>query len=146
MPTVLVAVDLSPRSAAVVESASALAAHMGARILLVHVVTPTPGPSVSVGDITSQTITDRLRVLAEQELEVLAKAIAPNVATERRVLTGYPWQTVCKLAESESADLVVIGAHGYSQLDRMLGTTAARVVNHVDRPVLVVRSAEVKTA
>jgi nucleotide-binding universal stress UspA family protein len=33
----------------------------------------------------------------------------------------------------------VIGAHGYGKLDRMLGTTAAKVVNHADRNVLIVR-------
>ena len=35
--------------------------------------------------------------------------------------------------------LIVIGSHGYGGIDHLLGTTAARVVNHADRPVLVVR-------
>jgi len=35
----------------------------------------------------------------------------------------------------------VIGSHGYGGLDRLLGTTAARVVNHADRNVLIVRNA-----
>jgi nucleotide-binding universal stress UspA family protein len=39
-------------------------------------------------------------------------------------------------------DLIVIGSHGYDALDRLLGTTAAKVVNHADRSVLVVRAAE----
>jgi nucleotide-binding universal stress UspA family protein len=34
---------------------------------------------------------------------------------------------------------VVLGSHGYSGFDRILGTTAAKVVNHCDRSVLVVR-------
>ena len=37
------------------------------------------------------------------------------------------------------ADLIVVGSHGYSGIDHLLGTTAARVVNHADRSVLVVR-------
>jgi nucleotide-binding universal stress UspA family protein len=36
-------------------------------------------------------------------------------------------------------DLIVIGSHGYGALDHVLGTTAAKVVNHADRSVLVVR-------
>jgi nucleotide-binding universal stress UspA family protein len=36
--------------------------------------------------------------------------------------------------------LIVIGAHGYGIVDRILGTTAGRVVNHADRSVLVVRA------
>jgi nucleotide-binding universal stress UspA family protein len=35
-------------------------------------------------------------------------------------------------------DLIVIGSHGYHGLDRVLGTTAARVSNLARRNVLVV--------
>ncbi|HVU00723.1 MAG TPA: universal stress protein [Polyangiaceae bacterium] len=34
-----------------------------------------------------------------------------------------------------------MGSHGYGTLDRVLGTTAAKVVNHAARSVLVVRDA-----
>jgi hypothetical protein len=34
----------------------------------------------------------------------------------------------------------VIGAHGYGVIDRVLGTTAVKVVNHLDRSVFVVRA------
>jgi nucleotide-binding universal stress UspA family protein len=46
------------------------------------------------------------------------------------------------VATDENVALIVIGAHGYQGLDRMLGTTAAKVVNHADRAVLVVRAPE----
>jgi nucleotide-binding universal stress UspA family protein len=42
-------------------------------------------------------------------------------------------------AERLDAALVIIGSHGYGGLDRVIGTTAARVVNHADRTVVVVR-------
>ena len=42
----------------------------------------------------------------------------------------------------ENVDLIVIGSHGYGGIDRVIGTTAAKVVNHADRSVLVVRSPE----
>jgi nucleotide-binding universal stress UspA family protein len=44
------------------------------------------------------------------------------------------------------AALILIGSHGYSGLDHLLGTTAARVVNHADRSVLVVRHPEMLAA
>jgi universal stress protein F len=37
---------------------------------------------------------------------------------------------------------VVIGSHGYGGLDRVLGTTAAKIVNHASCSVLVVREAQ----
>ena len=36
------------------------------------------------------------------------------------------------------ADLIVLGSHGYHGLDRLLGTTAGKVVNLARRNVLVV--------
>jgi nucleotide-binding universal stress UspA family protein len=43
------------------------------------------------------------------------------------------------VARELSVDLIAIGSHGYSPVDHVLGTTAAKVVNHADRSVLVVR-------
>jgi universal stress protein F len=52
-----------------------------------------------------------------------------------------PWDGICRAGREEAADLIAIGSHGYGGLDRLLGTTAAKVVNHADRNVLVVRMA-----
>jgi nucleotide-binding universal stress UspA family protein len=46
------------------------------------------------------------------------------------------------IATEEDVDLIVIGSHGYHDADRVLGTTAAKVVNHADHSVLVVRAPE----
>jgi nucleotide-binding universal stress UspA family protein len=52
---------------------------------------------------------------------------------------GAPWEAICKAAEGLEADMVVVGSHGYSGIDRVIGTTAAKVVNHCPCSVLVVR-------
>ena len=57
---------------------------------------------------------------------------------------GIPWDTICSVAKEEDVDLIVIGSHGYDILDRIVGTTAAKVVNHADRSVLVVRHKNAK--
>ena len=36
----------------------------------------------------------------------------------------------------------VIGSHGYDTMDKLIGTTAAKVVNHAEVSVLVVRAPE----
>ncbi len=54
-------------------------------------------------------------------------------------MVGVPWQTICERAGVEGVDLVVIGSHGYGGLDRLLGTTAAKVVNHAPCSVVVIR-------
>jgi len=58
-----------------------------------------------------------------------------------RPRVGTAWNTLCSVARDEQAELIVIGSHGYGGIDRLLGTTAARVVNHADCSVLVVRPA-----
>ena len=55
------------------------------------------------------------------------------------VRTGSPWSAICAAAREHDADLIVLGAHGYDAVDHILGTTAAKVVNHADRSVLVVK-------
>ncbi|WP_434428030.1 universal stress protein [Nannocystis pusilla] len=52
---------------------------------------------------------------------------------------GRPAQVICELADQIPADVIVLGSHGFDVLDRFLGTTAARVVNHAHCNVLVVR-------
>jgi hypothetical protein len=46
-----------------------------------------------------------------------------------------------RAAKELDVDLIAIGSHGYPSIDRLLGTVAAKVVNHADRNVLVVRTA-----
>ena len=52
-----------------------------------------------------------------------------------------PWEGVCRVARERQVDLIVVGSHGYGgAMDHILGTTAAKIVNHADRNVLVVRT------
>lgn len=142
MQPILVAVDLSERSASVVNAACTLARQQSAPLILLNVVAPVIGYGLEMYDVTGSAMTERLRALAEQDLERLGRLVPDGLKCERRVVTGFPWQVVCEEAKRANAAMIVIGAHGYTVLDRMLGTTAARVVNHADRPVFVVRDAQ----
>jgi nucleotide-binding universal stress UspA family protein len=55
---------------------------------------------------------------------------------------GSPWDAIVRVAREEDVDAIMIGSHGYEVLDRIIGTTAAKVVNHADRTVIVVRAPE----
>ena len=54
------------------------------------------------------------------------------------VVEGDPWRRVLEVSRQLDVDLIVMGSHRYHGLDRVLGTVAAKVVNHADRNVLVV--------
>ena len=58
-------------------------------------------------------------------------------------VSAPPGQVVVELADELRTDLLVIGSHGYHVFERVLGTTAARIVNLAGCSVLVVRAAPV---
>lgn len=56
------------------------------------------------------------------------------------VCRGEPAQTILDYANTNDIDLVVMGTHGRSGLDRhLLGSVAEKVVRHSDSSVLTVR-------
>jgi universal stress protein F len=140
MKTILVGLDGSPRAALVLQQAADLARRTGAKMVLYRAVgipaeLPTLALSKSPGELAVL-----LQELAKQSLEELATSLEPGLVTDTRVSLAIPWQGVCEAARDAHADLVVVGAHGYGGLDRVLGTTAAKIVNHCAVSVLVVKA------
>lgn len=55
-------------------------------------------------------------------------------------LVGHPATAICEVAEEENVDLIIVGSHGRSAIDRMLlGSVSHGVLNRAKRPVLVVK-------
>jgi nucleotide-binding universal stress UspA family protein len=139
MKTLLVALDGSARARGVLDAGVVQAKTTGAKLVLFRAVgVPVDLPFTAI----AMSPEDVLKVLEERarvELDELARKVAAGMPCEIRIETGNAWQTICDTARAIDADLIVIGSHGYGGLDRILGTTAARVVNHADRSVLVVR-------
>jgi nucleotide-binding universal stress UspA family protein len=75
------------------------------------------------------------------DLERLTQDIPPERIAKLLAAFATPWDGICRAARDEGVDLIALGSHGYGGLDRILGTTATKVVNHADRNVLVVRAA-----
>lgn len=146
MKTLLVALDGSKRAPSVLEAAVAQARSTGAKLVLFRAVgIPVDLPFTAMGMAPTDVLT-ALEERAASELNDLARQFAAAVPHEIRVEAGNSWQAICQAAQAVDAALIVIGSHGYGALDRVLGTTAARVVNHADRSVLVVRSRELGSA
>jgi nucleotide-binding universal stress UspA family protein len=144
MNTILVALDGSQRSPGVLARAMAVARTQTAQLVLMRAVGI---PADLAQDLWKESDEPLLSVLQHRAEEYLADCESSVPAEMRggtRVVVGAPWQAICGMAESLGADLLVIGSHGYSGIDRLLGTTAGKVVNHAPCSVLVVRDAAVK--
>lgn len=139
---ILVALDGSTRGPAVLARATAMARAGGERVVLFRSIgLPADVPQ----DLWRSTEKPLLDVLEQRARDYLAQCEALVPAAIRggtQVVVGAPWQSICEAARSVGADLIVVGSHGYSGVDRLLGTTAAKVVNHAPCSVLVVRDVE----
>ncbi|EYF03612.1 universal stress protein [Chondromyces apiculatus] len=143
---IVVALDTSSRAAGVLEEGIDLAQKLGGKLLLVRAVgIPHEIPAEALG-ATPNDVPEILARVAREELARRAAAVPAEYLHGVEVRTGVAWQVICDEAQAVGADLIVIGSHGYHGIDKLLGTTASRVVNHADRSVLVVRERVAKQA
>ena len=142
MNTILVAVDSSPRAREVLAAAVDLARRTSAKLRLLRVIglPPELPPGLFVAP-PAQLVETHLEA-AKRDLTELELHVPPELLDGATVQVGVAWDGICSYAREHDVDMIVIGSHGYGLLDRIVGTTAAKVVNHADRSVLVVRSRE----
>lgn len=137
--TILVALDSSPRAAHVLAEAVDLAQKLGGKLVLVRGIGLHHDLPAEALNESPARVPEILERNDREELEQLARGVPPELISKIVIHVGVAWEVICRTAEQEDADLIVIGSHGYSGIDKLLGTTAARVVNHTKRSVLVVR-------
>jgi len=135
----LVGHDGSPRARDVLRAAVALARRLGARIWLFRAAgIPVELPRELYG-LSPDELTTRLLAQTQAALDEAAREIPPDLLGGVRAAMGPPWQAICQAGKDVGAGCIIIGSHGYGAVDRLIGTTAAKVVNHADRSVLVIR-------
>lgn len=139
MKRILTCLDASPRAAGVLAKSIELAKLTGAKLTLFRSVGLPPDISHDVIGMSPNEIAEQLLTKARNEIEVLGRTVPPELLAGAYAHIGVPWDAICNAAKELDCDLIVIGSHGYGGFDRLLGTTAAKVVNHSDRSVLVVR-------
>jgi nucleotide-binding universal stress UspA family protein len=141
MKRILVALDSSSRAPKVLEAATRLAELTGAKLVLYRAITISPDVPREALVETDTRLEDLLVANARTDLQQIAEHVRPELLEQVVTAFATPWDGICRVARERDADLIVIGSHGYGGLDRLLGTVAAKVVNHADRNVLVVRTA-----
>lgn len=139
MDRILVGLDASPRAAGVLQTAVELARRVGGGVLLFRAVGIPVGIPHEAYSMSPASLADLLEAEAKRYLEQIAVKVPPELLLGTVIGVGTPWQAICTAADHNKADVIVIGSHGYSGIDRLIGTTAAKVVNHATQSVLVVR-------
>lgn len=134
--TILVARDASPASRRALRTGLLLAAQMEAALCVLHV------------------FDDQKRVHPTQGLDAIRRELVEAGLTSDRKLKSLsiraaereganPAATILRCAEEEGADLVALGTHGRSGMNRVFtGSVAETVIRRASRAVLTVRDRE----
>ncbi len=144
MKRLLVGLDGSKRAPAVLRASTLIAQSVGGQLILVRSVGLPPDVPQDFFRTHEQTLLESLCAGARAYLQRCAVGLPKDLLSPDglEVVVEAPWEGVCSTARRLAVDLIVVGSHGYGGIDRLLGTTAARIVNHAPCSVLVVRDRE----
>lgn len=136
---ILAAVDLSPQSHGVLQSATRIAEVDGAEVRALYVHEPLP-PMLSEAALFGE---DELVELQRSAFERLIAETTPAAGMESRERRGHSGEEIVKEAEAWDADLIVVGTHGFGFFNRLLlGSTSVYVLRHGHWATIVVPQAE----
>ena len=140
MKRIVCATDFSTTSEAALAEAERLAGQLGAELVLLHVAVEAPLWREGIYTPEVRKVFESQRQWAVETLAARAAALGANGVPGRvLVKSGSPWREIIDTARDEGAELIVIGTHGRSGLNRMLlGSVAERVVRQAPCPVLTV--------
>ena len=138
---ILVAVDLSPASEKVVETAGGVAKLTGASVYVLHVAEPEPdfvgydaGPEVVRTQVAQELRREHRGVQALAE-----KLRNDGIDATALLIRGPTVETTLKEAENLESDLIVVGTHGHGAVyDVLIGSYSAGIIRRSSLPVLVV--------
>jgi len=137
---ILVPLNGSPKSEAVIPFVTNLALRWKAEVLTLTVVDPVGG----AGDPIVPLVTERFyreNVAAGEDYIHSMSARFANVSVRPFCRVGSPEDCITGLAEEEACDLIILGSHGHSGFMRWLcGSVAEGLVRHSPCPVLLVRN------
>ena len=135
---ILVPLDRSSLAEEAVQTAITFAKSLNARLTLLNVLEILP---ILQKDKDAEY--KALRAKGEEYLAGIRKEIEKNdISVEIVFEAGDPSLVICKCAQRQDVDLVVMSSHGRGGVERWaLGSVSDKVLRHSPKPVLLVRSA-----
>ena len=139
----LVPIDGSPTSQLAVDKAIGLARAFSSAVSVLFVIDPYPftgvGADFSYGQVqylsAAKAEANEALAAARQVFDAAGVQVSASVVESHSV-----WRGIVEASEAGGADLIVMGSHGRSGIEKLvLGSVAQRVLSHSHLPVLVVR-------
>ncbi len=142
--SIVVATDGSPYSTAAASEAIGIAKKNGSKLTVLSVVPAELATPTDVDFAATQR-----ELLAEKEMQAAEKnaravkdvAVKEGVAVQAFVMTGKPADAIIETAKEKNADLIIVGSHGRTGIERLLmGSVAERVIVMASCAVLVAKT------
>ena len=128
---ILVPTDFSKTANKAFRYACTLSKTTGASLIALHVIAPV----YYLEPADAAALVRESRAAAQKQFGRLKPSPARAM-----IETGIPHEVIAETARTVGADLIVMGTHGRSGLNRlMIGSVAENVVRHAPCPVLTVR-------
>lgn len=132
-PTILIHTDFSKVCGNAINHGAEIARHMGARLVILHVVNADSLSFLKKNNLGLDYIDKQLEEIRNQ-LEQSHKILVQIIKREGKLVAN-----ITEVSHEIRADLVVIGTHGKTGIQVITGSHAMKVVNHLNIPVLVVQ-------
>lgn len=152
---ILVAMDRSEMRREVFVQALTLAQATKANLMLLHVLSDQEEGSpilpvyyshleVPVNEMAHKQYQEQWEAFSQKGLDILEslteEATVAGVKAEFRQLSGDPGKTICNLACTWEANLIIMGRRGYSGLKEIfLGSVSSYVTHHAPCSVMIVQ-------
>jgi len=140
---ILYATDFSESSLPAGGYALTLAKLAGAEVHVLHVIGEFTDRRKSGIQPESMALLEReVEIQAFKEMEGFCREIFDEeIPYTTEVVMGHPFEEIIKIAQQSAFDLIVVGTHGRTGLERVfVGSTAERLVRRSPVAVLTVRS------
>jgi nucleotide-binding universal stress UspA family protein len=135
---ILAAIDGSEASNRAFGKALELASIAGARLTALAVEGPLPAYAATIGEVDEvrrekDAFFERLLVRTRRQAE------AAGMELDVELRPGHAAELIVRVAQEKQVDLIVLGHKGHFLRDHLLGSTADRVAEHANCPVMIVK-------
>ncbi len=133
--------DFSDYSTRAFSIAVGLARQHRATIVVLHVADTLGPENVTYGEAVSQLEPEGYRQRLQADLRRVALPDEAGVPVQHLLVEGEPAAEIVRVAREHQCDLIVMGTHGRTGLQRLLmGSIAEQVMRRAPCPVLTVKS------
>lgn len=145
MKRILIAIDGSEGSQVAIEKGLELAYEVGAGVTFVYARPPPPG---AFGDpFYANALHSKLEKARTVVEAAVNQAQATGIQADGEIVEGNAVDEIVSLADNRDVDLIVVGSRALGAIaGAVLGSVSRGVMQHAQRPVLVVKQQSARLA